>query len=41
MLKSGERKLAEEHIAALPSNLSARFRRLLETSEPEQLSFKF
>lgn len=41
MLKSGERKLTEEHVAALPPALPDRFNRLAETPEPEQLSFKF
>lgn len=41
MLKSGERKLTEEHIAALPPVLFARFQRLVDSREPEQLTFDF
>lgn len=37
MLKSGERKLTHGHIAALPPCLLARFRRIVDAREPEQL----
>ena len=41
MIKSGERKLTDEHIAALPPHLFARFHRLVDSREPEQLSLNF